>query len=51
VATAPIGPLAWEPPNAMGGALEKKRKKIENTYIREVFHVQFPLNGLSTYSA
>ena len=22
-ATAPIGPLAWEPPRAMGAALEK----------------------------
>ena len=29
VATAPIGPLAWEPPYAAGVALEKaKRQKI-----------------------
>jgi len=27
VATAPIQPLAWEPPYAMGVALEKKKKK------------------------
>ena len=27
VATAPIGPLAWEPQYAMGAALEKKGKK------------------------
>ena len=26
-ATAPISPLAWEPPCAMGVALEKKKKK------------------------
>ena len=25
--TAPIGPLAWEPPHAMGTALKKKKKK------------------------
>ena len=32
-ATAPIGPLAWEPPYAAGMALEKekKKKKSENT--------------------
>ena len=30
-ATAPIGPLAWEPPYAMGAALEKaKTQKTEN---------------------
>ena len=31
VATAPIRPLAWEPPHAMGAALEKteKEKKIK----------------------
>ena len=27
VATAPIGTLAWEPPCAMGAALEKDKKK------------------------
>ena len=27
VATAPIRPLAWEPPYAMGAALEKAKKK------------------------
>ena len=27
VATAPTGPLAWEPPLAMGAALEKTGKK------------------------
>ena len=30
VATAPVGPLAWEPPYAAGTALEKaKRQKKE----------------------
>ena len=27
VATAPIGPLAWEPPHATGTALERTKKK------------------------
>ena len=27
-ATAPIEPLAWEPPYAVGSALEKTKKKI-----------------------
>ena len=27
VAAAPIGPLAWEPPYAMGAALEKAKDK------------------------
>ena len=35
VATAPIRPLAWEPPHAAGAALEKterqKKKKDDNT--------------------
>ena len=26
-----IGPLAWEPPYAMGGALKKQTKKSKNT--------------------
>ena len=30
VATAPIRPLAWEPPYATGAALEKKKKKKRN---------------------
>ena len=27
-ATAPIGPLAWEPPHAAGAAVEKTEKEI-----------------------
>ena len=27
VATAPIEPLAWEPPHAMGAALEKTKRQ------------------------
>ena len=30
-ATVPIGPLAWEPPHAVGAALEKTKKKVETT--------------------
>ena len=39
-ATAPIQPLAWEPPNAAGVALQKtkdikkKKKNSRNTYIQ-----------------
>ena len=33
VATAPIRPLAWEPPYAMGAALEKVKRKKKNTKI------------------
>ena len=36
VATAPIRPLAWEPPYAVGAALEKTKKKKE-------FHSGIPL--------
>ena len=31
-AVAPIGPLAWEPPNATGVALKKKKKKRKKDY-------------------
>ena len=29
VATAPVGPLAWEPPYAMGMALKRQKDKKE----------------------
>ena len=29
VTTAPIGPLAWEPPYAMGAALKDKKKSMD----------------------
>ena len=31
VATAPIWPLAWELPHALGGALERRKKKAKPT--------------------
>ena len=34
-ATAPIGPLAWEPPHAAGVALEKSKKKKKKKMQRE----------------
>ena len=34
VATAPVGPLAWEPPYAMGAALERQRQ-----YIYKLSHI------------
>ena len=30
MATAPVGPLAWEPPYAVGAALEKGKKDKKN---------------------
>jgi len=40
VATAPIGPLAWEPPYAVGAALKSKIKKyINKTYTTQNFHI------------
>ena len=33
--TAPIGPLAWEPPYATGAALKKKKKKKKTTTTKE----------------
>ena len=41
VATAPIRPLAWEPPYAEGAALEKaKRQKNKKIKIKEIFRVK-----------
>ena len=31
--TAPIGPIAWEPPYAAGGALEKTKKKSDLSFV------------------
>ena len=33
VATGPIRPLAWEPPHAMGAALEKAERQKKYIYI------------------
>ena len=50
VATAPIRPLAWEPPYAVGAALKRKEKNIyiyktRNDLMRK--HVHWPLNNTS----
>ena len=51
-ATAPIRPLAWEPPCAVGVALKRqKTKKMHFNYIvKEVFFkiISMPLNGSDT---
>ena len=36
VAKAPIGPLAWEPPCAMGVALKRKTKKFGDLFYNNV---------------
>ena len=50
VATAPIRPLAWEPPYASGAALEKgkKTKQKRETRVLKVLILEFLLwlNGL-----
>ena len=44
VATAPIGPLAWEPAYAAGAALEKaKRQKKKNAEIGNLFQLYLVL--------
>ena len=51
VATAPIGPLAWEPPYAAGVALKKKkkeRKKEKDGHSRRT-HIILSI-GISCYS-
>ena len=39
--TAPIRPLAWEPPCAIGAALEKTKNKIIILAIHEFFNAYF----------
>ena len=38
-ATALIGPLAWKPPYAMGTALEDKKTKKKNAWIKKMWYV------------
>ena len=51
-ATAPIRPLAWEPPYAEGAALEmakKKKKSLETTFLLMEFHLSLLLVSLILY--
>ena len=41
VATAPIRPLAWKPPYAMGAALKREKKKIK------IENFKYTLNKIS----
>ena len=38
-ATAPIRPLAWEPPYAMGVALEKTKDQKKIISVHKLFHL------------
>ena len=40
-AVAPIGPLAWEPPYAMGVALKSKKEKRENIMSVIVYYIMY----------
>ena len=35
-AIAPTGPLAWEPPHAVGAALEKARRQTKNLTVNSI---------------
>ena len=40
-ATAPMGPLPWEPPYAMGAALERQKKeKKKETYFSQFLRLE-----------
>jgi len=41
VATAPIRPLSWEPPYAMGVALEKGKKTIKKFFLKPHNFIHF----------
>ena len=40
VATAPIRPLAWEPPHATGATLKRQKKKSKSKSLDILFHLQ-----------
>ena len=44
-ATAPIGPVAWEPPYAVGMALERQKRQKKKNYISERLHTSKALRG------
>ena len=50
-AVAPIRPLAWEPPYAMGAALKKKKKKTKdqkkNLFYLDLYQEVFNLGSMS----
>ena len=48
-ATAPIGPLAWEPPYATGAAPEKAKKQKKKQQKKEFQHTNFGEGGTQTF--
>ena len=51
VATAPIWPLAWELPHALGGALKRKKKKKKKSQanLEDIFAI--PMSGKKLMSS
>ena len=48
VATAPIGPLAWEPPYAMGAAQEMAKKTKNKTKQKRIIFSKIYISGVSS---
>ena len=51
-ATAPMGPLAWEPPYAAGAALEKAKKDKKKKTSKETFqsiNPKYPFPRVNNY--
>ena len=46
-AAAPIGPLAWEPPYAVGAALKKRQKTI-NKLIKKGEEINIPQSSIKS---
>ena len=51
VATAPIQPLAWEPPYVMGVALEKTKKKKARREKQQIIYNGTPIRIIAYSSA
>ena len=49
-AAAPIRPLAWEPPYAVGAAFKRQKKKKKSEGIRKNLQDWFVLDGLDNSS-
>ena len=49
-ATAPIGPLAWKPPHAMGVALKRQKKKKKKDWLKDILQIERKLEKKASWS-